>query len=93
MELETPIRQGTTTKIMPTLLTKGDKKTSKSPMLQIPVAMAVPVAETDSFVDVVVLRDKANRAPRKNRVVMCERCRQEKLSRKLQKQREPCKGR
>ncbi|XP_033642938.1 tyrosine-protein kinase ABL1-like [Asterias rubens] len=91
MELETPIRQGTTTKIMPTLLTKGDKKTSKSPMLQIPVAMAVPVAETDSFVDVVVLRDKANRAPRKNRVVMCERCRQEKLSRKLQKQREPCK--
>ena len=69
------------------------KKASMPPALQIlpppPRAAGLAGVAIEPFADVVVLRDKANRAPRKNRRAVCERCRQERLDRR---QREPCGG-
>ncbi|XP_022106291.1 tyrosine-protein kinase ABL1-like isoform X2 [Acanthaster planci] len=97
MELHVETIQQPGTKIIPgsaILPMKGEGKAKTSRLGQVlPTILPEDGSRVGGgLLDVVVLRDKANRTPRRNRALVCERCRLERLGRQQQQQqREPCR--
>ncbi|XP_038063483.1 tyrosine-protein kinase ABL1-like isoform X2 [Patiria miniata] len=100
LHVETPIQQPGSKIISGSAVfpMKGENKIKTKKSRLMPSRLQILPRPEDGGalpLDVVVLRDRANRAPRKNRAAVCERCRLERMGRQQQQQqqqqqREPC---